>query len=261
MSFAVDPDAYSRFMGRFSQPLATEFATLLDLHDGDRALDVGCGTGAFTSVLVDRLGEASVGAVDPSAPFVESVRSRFPLVDCRIASAEELPFDSAVFDVCAAQLVVHFMDDPVRGIREMARVTRPGGTVAANVWDYSDGSGPLAPFGEARRALDPLFRGDPPRPGSARGELESFFADAGLSAVRGTVASVEVSFGSFDEWWEPFTLGVGPVGEYVASLTSAGVAALRQACADLLPSGGFSTVASAWVAVATVGEIATARPE
>jgi SAM-dependent methyltransferase len=251
MSFDVDPDAYSRFMGRFSQPLAREFAALLDLHPGDRALDVGCGTGALTAVLVDTVGESSVSAIDPSAPFVESVRARFPLVDCRLGSAESLPFATDGFDAAAAQLVVHFMDDPVQGLREMARVTRPGGTVAANVWDYSDGSGPLAPFGEARRAVDPQFHRDPPRPGSERGELERFFSDAGLHGVRASVATVDVPFGSFDEWWEPFTLGMGPVGEYVATLTTAGVAALRHACAERLPDGPFSTRASAWVAVGT----------
>ena len=254
MSFDVDPDAYARFMGRFSQPLAVDFAALLGLRHGDRALDVGCGTGALTSVLVETLGEASVAAIDPSASFVGSVRARFPLVDCRLGSAEELPFETGIFDVCAAQLVVHFMDDPVRGIREMARVTRPGGTVAANVWDYADGAGPLAPFGEARRATDPQFRGDPPRPGTAQGELERLFREAGLIDVRADVVTVEVAFASFDEWWQPFTLGVGPVGEYVGSLTTAGVDALRQACAERLPAEGFSTVASAWVALGTVAE-------
>lgn len=126
MTFDVEPDAYTRFMGRFSRPLAHEFVALLDVRDGQRALDVGCGPGALTEVLVDRLGESSVSAIDPSEPFVRSVRLRFPLVDCRLAAAEELPFDTGSFDLSVSQLVVHFMDDPVRGIRELARVTRPG---------------------------------------------------------------------------------------------------------------------------------------
>jgi SAM-dependent methyltransferase len=250
MTFDVAADAYTRFMGRFSEPLAVEFAALLDLREGDRALDVGCGPGALTAVLVDRLGQAAVSATDPSAPFVESVRSRFPLVDCRPGSAEELPFESDVFDACAAQLVVHFMSDPVRGIREMARVTRAGGTVAANVWDFAGGGGPLAPFDAARRSLD-VHVDTLPRQGTLEGDLERMFTEAGLADVRGSVATVEVPFASFEEWWEPFTLGVGPVGEYVDSLAPAGVAELRRACAEWLPSGGFSTVASAWVAIGT----------
>lgn len=251
MSFDVDPDAYARFMGRFSGPLAAEFVSLLGLRDGDRALDVGCGTGALTSVFVDTLGAASVAAVDPSEPFVASVRARYPLVDCRRAAAEDLPFETGAFDVAAAQLVVHFMADPVRGLREMARVTRPGGTVAANVWDYTDGSGPLAPFGEARRSVDPQVHDARPRTGALPGDLEALFVQSGLVDVRASVATVEVAFASFDEWWQPFTLGVGPVGEYVAALTTEQVAALRQACAARLPRGAFTTVASAWVAVGT----------
>jgi len=250
MTFDVDPDAYTRFMGRFSEPLAHEFAALLALRRGDRVLDVGCGAGALTAVLVDSLGEESVGAIDPSPQFVDSVRARYPGVDCRVGSAEALPFDSNSVDVCAAQLVVQFMTDPVAGLREMARVTRPGGEVAANVWDYGDGSGPLAPFGEARRSLDPQVPAA--RRGSGEGELEALVAQAGLVDVHESVATVEVGFASFDEWWEPFTLGVGPVGEYVSSLTTAGVAALRRACAERLPSGDFVTTASAWVAIGRV---------
>ena len=250
MSFDVTPDAYARFMGRFSEPLAVAFASTFRLRQGARALDVGCGTGALTSVLVDALGERSVAAVDPSLPFVESMQTRFPLADCRIGSAEALPFDDAGFDVCAAQLVVHFMSDPVQGIREMARVTRPGGTVAAAVWDYAGGAGPLAPFPEARRSLDPQADDGPARPGTVEGDLARLFSEAGLDNISPGVATVSVEFASFDEWWEPFTLGVGPVGEYVASLEPSAVLALRDACAERLPRGRFTTEASAWVATA-----------
>ena len=260
MTFDVDPNAYTRFMGRFSEPLAVEFAALLGLHPGDHALDVGCGPGALTAMLAGALGEASVSAVDPSASFVEAVRARYPLVDCRLGSAETLPFGSHQFDVTAAQLVVHFMTDPVQGLREMARVTRPGGTVAANAWDFSDGAGPLAPFGEAQRALNPQLHSAPPLPGTAKGDLVRIFTAAGIQDVHARVLSVEVEFASFDEWWEPFTLGVGPVGAYVKSLTTAGIAALRHACAERLPSGSFSTVASAWVAVGTVAANGGATP-
>ncbi|WP_213814474.1 class I SAM-dependent methyltransferase [Glaciihabitans sp. dw_435] len=253
MSFDVAADAYSRFMGRFSEPLAGEFAALLGLRSGQRALDVGCGPGALTSVLVEALGESSVAAVDPSAPFVGAVRSRYPLVDCRQASAESLPFESGEFDVTLAQLVVHFMDDPVRGIREMARVTRPGGTVAATVWDFAGGAGPLAPFREAQRSLDPDAHNEATRPGTTEGDLARLFAEAGLLDVRAPVVTVEVQFASFEQWWEPFTLGVGPVGDYLNSLTPDGVAAVKRACAERLPAGPFSTVASAWVAIGTVG--------
>ncbi|MBO0876900.1 MAG: methyltransferase domain-containing protein, partial [Pseudonocardia sp.] len=131
MSFEVSAEAYGRFMGRFSEPLSAEFVRLVDPSQGQRVLDVGCGTGALTAVLARRLGPAAVAAVDPSASFVAAVRKRLPDVRAERAPAERLPFPDGSFDAAIAQLVVHFMPDPVGGLREMARVTRPGGTVAA----------------------------------------------------------------------------------------------------------------------------------
>ena len=108
-------------------------------------LDVGCGPGALTAELLRRLDPGDVAAVDPSEPFVAAARSRHPGVDVRQAAAESLPFDDGAFDAALAQLVVHFMADPLRGIGEMARVTRPGGAVAACVWDHGGGIGPAQP--------------------------------------------------------------------------------------------------------------------
>src|SRR5579864_9101389 len=148
MSFEVSADAYTRFMARFSEPLAVQFADLAKVGAGSqRALDVGCGPGALSAELVRRLG--SICAVDPSEPFVAAAQDRLPEADVRHASAEELPFDDDSFDVTLAQLVVQFMTDPVAGLREMARVTRPGGVVGACVWDHAGGKGPLTAFWQA----------------------------------------------------------------------------------------------------------------
>ena len=141
MSFAVDPDAYDRFMGRYSAPLAPRFADFASIEADQRVLDVGCGPGALTSELARRVGAGSVAAVDPSPTFVEGARGRNPEVDVRHAAAEHLPFADDVFDATLAQLVVHFMADPVAGLREMRRATREGGVVAACVWDHAGGSG------------------------------------------------------------------------------------------------------------------------
>jgi ubiquinone/menaquinone biosynthesis C-methylase UbiE len=130
VSFTAGPDEYDRFMGRYSALLAPRFA---EFTDGQRALDVGCGPGALTGELVTRLGAAAVCAVDPSEQFVEAVRERYAGVQVRRGAAETLPFADQRFEVALAQLVVHFMPDPVIGLREMTRVTRPGGTVAACV--------------------------------------------------------------------------------------------------------------------------------
>jgi ubiquinone/menaquinone biosynthesis C-methylase UbiE len=152
--FDVSPDAYARFMGRYSEQLAAAFADLAGVGPGQQALDVGCGPGVLTAELVRRLGPEAVTAIDPSETFVAAVRARWPEADVRLGTAEELPFTDGAFDVALAQLVVHFMADPVAGLREMARVTRPGGTVAASVWDHAGGRSPLTLFWEVARDLD-----------------------------------------------------------------------------------------------------------
>src|SRR5690349_2167925 len=134
MAFDVAGTSYGKFMGRFSEKLSAPFADFSGVTAGMRVVDVGCGPGALTAELVDRLGSSSVVGADPSEPFVAAVRERLPDVDIRQAPAEALPLDTGAFDAALAQLVVHFMTDPVAGLREMGRVCRPGGTVAATVW-------------------------------------------------------------------------------------------------------------------------------
>ena len=154
MSFDVAADAYDRFMGRYSVLLAPQMADLAGVEAGQRVLDVGCGPGALTAVLVGRLGPSAVAAVDPSEPFVAAARARNPGVEVLRASAEALPFPDGTFDATLAQLVVHFMSDPVAGLAEMARVTRRDGVVAACVWDHGGRQGPLRVFWQAARELD-----------------------------------------------------------------------------------------------------------
>ncbi|HEU4810643.1 MAG TPA: class I SAM-dependent methyltransferase [Nocardioides sp.] len=246
MTFDVTADAYGRFMGRFSEPLADLFVDCAPTRPGSRALDVGCGAGALTQRLVDRLGSEQVCAVDPSASFVAATRQRFPDVDVRSASAEQLPFPDATFDVVLAQLVVHFMADPVQGLREMARVARPGGTIAACVWDHAGGGGPLSSFWQAVHEIDPDAAGEGDLPGAHEGHLAELCAEAGLGDIASSTLTVTVGFPSFDDWWEPFTLGVGPAGAHVARLDDAGRALLRDRCEQLLPPSPFRIQASAW---------------
>ncbi len=253
MSFDVGADAYGRFMGRYSEPLATQFAAFAAVSEGQQALDVGCGTGALTTQLVQRLGPHAVSAIDPSESFVEAVRARFPGIDVHLGAAERLPFPYGRFDRALAQLVVHFMNDPVAGLREMARVTRHGGLVAACVWDHAGGGGPLAVFWRAVLELDPQAHDESGLAGVREGHLAELLAAAGLQQIESTVLTVRVSFANFDEWWEPFTLGVGPAGAYVAQLPAAQRERLRDNCAQLLPHDTpFDIVASAWAALGRV---------
>jgi SAM-dependent methyltransferase len=246
VTFAVGADAYDRFMGRYSVPLASLLADFAGVASGQRVLDVGCGPGALTTELVARLGPASVAAVDPSEPFVAAARERHPGVDVQRAAAEELPFAAGEFDAALAQLVVHFMADPVAGLREMARVTREKGVVAACVWDHAGGQGPLSLFWEAARELDPDVEDESERAGSREGHLAELFEAAGLSEIEEGALSVRVEHPSFEDWWEPFTFGVGPAGAFVASLDADGRARLRERCRELLPNAPFVPPARAW---------------
>ena len=247
MSFAVAAESYDRFMGRYSMPLAPRFLDFARV-EGRPVLDVGCGPGALTSVLVERFGEGGVAAADPSESFVAAARERYPGVRVELAAAEELPFDDGEFAAALAQLVVHFMTDAVAGLREMARVTRGGGVVAACVWDLAGGGAPLSPFWEAARQLDPDVDDEAGLAGAREGQLAELFEAAGVRDVADGAISVDVEHETFDDWWEPYTLGVGPAGTHVAGLDEAPRAALRDRCRDLFPEAPFTIRARAWAA-------------
>jgi SAM-dependent methyltransferase len=246
MSFTVGADAYDRFMGRYSAPLAPQLADLAGVEAGQRVLDVGCGPGALTAELATRVGPGNVTAVDPSEPFVAAARERHPGVDIRRAAAEELPFGDGEFEAALAQLVVHFMTDPVAGLREMARVTRPGGVVAACVWDHGGGQGPLSLFWRAAHELDPDVRDESELAGAREGHLAQLFEEAGLREVEDGAISVTVEHPTYEEWWEPFTLGVGPAGAHVARLAPNERDRLRERCRELQPDEPFTVTARAW---------------
>jgi len=249
MGFAVGADAYDRFMGRYSVPLAPQLADFAGIAAGRRVLDVGCGPGALTAELVRRLGPAAVSAVDPSEAFVTAARERHPGVDVLRATAEQLPHGDESFDAAVAQLVVHFMTDPVAGLREMARVTRRDGVVAACVWDHAGGRGPLSLFWEAARGLDSDVEDESLLAGARQGQLALLFAEAGLHDIEESTLSVSVEHPSFEEWWEPFTFGVGPAGDYAAGLDAKRLARLRERCRELLPPPPFVLIARAWAAL------------
>jgi SAM-dependent methyltransferase len=246
MAFEVSAEAYAKFMGRYSRPLATAFADLVAVRAGQRVLDVGCGPGALTEVLVGRVGSELVSAVDPSQSFVDALRSMVPEVQVLRSVAEDLPFGDAAFDATLAQLVVHFMTDPVVGLGEMARVTRPGGTVAANVWDHGGERGPLSSFWRAAKEIDPSVQSEAHLAGVAEGQLLALFEAAEMPNPSATALSVAVVHPSFDEWWDPFTLGVGPAGDHVARLGIGEREQLRQRCRSLLPAPPFTVEAVAW---------------
>jgi len=235
-------------MGRYSVPLAPRFADFAAVAAGQRVLDVGCGPGALTAELVRRLGPAAVAAVDPSQTFVAAAQERHPGVSVPRGAAEKLPFGDQTFDAALAQLVVHFMAHPVVGLREMARVTRKHGVVAACVWDHAGGHGPLSLFWEAARTLDPGVQGESQLAGAREGHLAQLFRAAGLHEIQESALWVRVEHPSFDDWWEPFTTGVGPAGSHAAGLNATRQARLRELCREMLPAAPFAVTALAWAA-------------
>lgn len=248
MNFDVAADAYDRYMGRYSRLLSSQLADFAGVRSGHRVLDVGCGPGALTEELVARVGPSAVAAVDPSASFVAAAQERNPGVSVSLASAADLPFPALMFDVALAQLVVHFMPDPNRGLKEMARVTRRDGVVAACVWDHAGSLGPLSLFWRPARELDPGIDDESELPGVREGHLAELFEAAGLRDVEDAVFWVSVEHPTFDAWWEPFTRGVGPAGSYLASLGADRQIELREACRAVAPTAPFVVRARAWAA-------------
>ena len=248
MSFDVAAEAYDGFMGRYSRLLSTQLADLAGVRAGQRVLDVGCGTGALTGELVGRLGPASVVAVDPSAPFVAATRERHPGVEVHEATADALPFADESFNAVLAQLVVHFMPDPVAGIAGMKRVARPRGVVAACVWDHAGRQGPLRLFWDAARSIDPEVDDESQLPGTREGHLEELFEIAGLRDIEGRRLSIRLEHPTFDAWWEPFTRGVGPAGAHLKRVDPAQRAAIRDAARRAVTAEPFEVTAVAWAA-------------
>jgi SAM-dependent methyltransferase len=256
--FRGPAEVYDRFVGRYSPRLAAAMCEAAGVRSGQRALDVGCGSGALTAALADRLGAETVAAVDPSEPFVEAARTRVPGARIVVGSAESLPFADDEFDATLSQLVVNFLDDPDQGLREMARVTRSGGVVAGCVWDYAGEMTMLRAFWDAAAALDREATHSSDERTTMRfstpDELERLWLGGGLENVEVSPIVAEASYDDFDDLWAPFPTGVGPAGAYTAALDDESRAALREEFRDRIgrPEGPFTLAARAWCAVGRV---------
>jgi SAM-dependent methyltransferase len=246
VTFDVAADAYDRFMGRYSVQLSAQLADFAEVEAGQRVLDVGCGPGALLTELARRVSPEAVTAVEPSESFVAAARERHPGVDVRQGTAEQLPFESATFDRALAQLVVHFMSDPVAGLAEMARVTRPDGIVAVCVWDLAGGRAPISPFWRVALELDPAALDESALPGARAGHLAELLDAAGLRDPEETELEAAVEHPTFEDWWQPYANGVGPAGAYVRRLAPERLAELRERCRRALPEPPFTVTAYAF---------------
>jgi SAM-dependent methyltransferase len=248
MNFVVSGDAYDRFMGRYARPLAPAFADFAGLPSDGRVLDVGCGSGVLTEELARRVGADHVSGVDPS-PLLAACAERVPGAELKQGWAEALPWPDDSFEAAIAQLVVHFMEDPAAGVGEMARVTRPGGVVAGCSWDFSGGMEMLRVYWETARELDQDLAGEYRSFGKLE-ELDALWHELGLEEVEAGPIEVSSEYGSFDELWDTFLLGVGPAGQYIVALPPDRQATLKDAYRERLGvgDGAFTLGARAWAA-------------
>ncbi|MFD6895655.1 class I SAM-dependent methyltransferase [Rhodococcus sp. NPDC060086] len=254
MQFTAPAEQYDRFMGRYVPSLAAALIDAAEVTSGQRVCDVGCGPGGLTRELVTRVGASNVAAIDPAPQFAAACRERNPGADVREGIAEKLPWAAGEFDSTLSSLVIGFMRDPDRGVREMARVTRPGGAVAACMWDVATGGMTmLRLFWSAARQVDPGVKGESAMAGTAEGDIAERFRRSGLVDVVEGELTARADYSSFDDFWTPFTYAVGPAGQYLQSLSPAQRESMREACRSALPAAGpFSLDARAWYARGTV---------
>jgi SAM-dependent methyltransferase len=256
-TFRASADAYDRHVGRYGPQLAEALIGFAGVEPGMQALDVGCGPGALTAALVGRLGTGSVHAVDPSEPFVTACRARLPGTDVVVAAAEALLFADEMFDAALSQLVVNFMHDAPAGVREMVRVTRPGGVVASCVWDYAGEMTLLRAFWDSARDVDPA-RAAAADEGvvmhwCSERELAELWSAAGLRDVRTGSLVVSATYSDFEDLWSPLPSGVAPSGAFCTSLDEDRRAALHDAYRSRLGvgDGPFELSARAWAVAGT----------
>ncbi len=247
-------DVYEPYVGRWSRLVARQFLEWLAVPAGMDWVDVGCGTGALTQTILDHASPRSVRGVDPSSGFVEYAKARVTSgrASFEVGDAQSLPIGTASVDAAVAGLVLNFVPQPVRAVTEMARATRPGGVIAAYVWDYAGKMEMMRYFWDAAVALDPTAYAldEGPRFPICRPEpLSELFAEAGLHDVEVRPIDIPTDFRDFDDYWSPFLGGQAPAPGYAMSLDRARRGALRDRIRSTLPiaeDGAIHLLARAW---------------
>jgi len=249
-------DAYEPYVGRWSRKLAPKFLAWAGVGQGAGVLDVGCGTGALSEAAL-AAGAREVVGVDPSAAYVAHaaahVGGKNPSARFEVADAQALPFPDASFDAVVSGLVLNFVPDPSRAAAEMRRAARPGGVVAAYVWDYAGRMELMRHFWDAAVALDPHRAGPLDEgvrfPLCQPGPLEALFRGAGLREVASTAIDQPTVFRDFNDYWRPFLGGQAPAPGYCMSLSEEARARLRERIRSHLPvaaDGSIALIARAW---------------
>ena len=252
----TDGKAYERLMGRWSQIVGATFLDWVDPPRGLDWLDVGCGNGAFTEVLIARADPRAITGIDPSDGQISYARTRpgAKRAAFRVGDAQALPFADKSFDAASMALVITFLSDPLKAAREMARVVKPGGAVATYMWEFPDGF-PIRPLAAAMKSMG---LPEPVRPNveaSHRDNMLAFWHDAGLQAVESTVIRIRVAFADFDDFWELSTAPVGPSGKAFTQMTPETRAQLKAKLREQLPIAADGSIAYEAFANAVKGRV------
>jgi ubiquinone/menaquinone biosynthesis C-methylase UbiE len=254
--------AYEHFMGRWSRQLSGRFVEFAGISDGDRILDVGCGTGSLTGVLLECAGVTSIVGIDLAEVYLESARKtiRDPRVAFEVGDATSLPFADNSFDRAFSMLVLQFVPDAKKAVSEMRRVVRSGGAVAATVWDSFGGMPGQRLFWDAAAslgiAIDKVLRDFYFRPMTRPNEMRAAWSEAGLKRVEQSSITIRMEYDNFSDYWFPIAAGEAALGKFAVGLAADQRAALEQAVRNVYlggePDGPRSFATTAWACKGTV---------
>ena len=255
----TDGKAYERLMGRWSQVAGAKFLDWLEPPNGLNWIDVGCGNGAFTEVLIARAAPSAVTGIDPSDGQIDYARTRpgAKLAQFRVGDAQDLPFADNSFDAGSMALVITFLSDPAKAAREMARVVKPGGIVATYMWDIPGGGFPIRPLATA---MNSLGLEEPARPNveaSRRASMQAFWQQAGMQSIDTTVIRIRVAYADFDDFWASSSVPIGPSGKALAALSPDKIEQLKTRLRELLPIAADGSIAYEAFANAVKGRVPT----
>lgn len=255
-NFFTDGAAYERMMGRWSTAAGEVFLDWLAQPKGLRWLDVGCGTGAFTELIIAHCEPEEVQALDPSTAQIAFARTRpgASLAHFRQGDAQALPFADDSFAAAVMALVINFIPDPAKAVTEMARIVRPGGWVATYMWDVANGGSPTEPITAGLQSMGVAYATPPSIAASRQDNMRALWEQAGLVSIDTRVIRVPLAYSGFDDFWEANSV-VGPAGQAVREMSLSAREQLKDHLQEQLPKDSGGRIAYTAHANAVKGQV------